>query len=155
MMFIEQSPLNINGTKESHDKFPNTISSEKNLYRYVFLSYPFPPVHLSLYTDIHFHTRHLHMYTFVCVCVCVLEYRNAGKADNESDVFKWEDGGGQAVLLEYRNAENDPVHEKIFQKKWGKGALREVIYAIAATERTKLFEKTSNSTSVHTGKELP
>jgi hypothetical protein len=45
--------------------------------------------------------------------------------------------------------------EKIFQKKWGKGTLREVIYAIAATERTKLFEKTSNSTSVHTGKELP
>jgi hypothetical protein len=97
-------------------KFPNTISSEKNLYRYVFLSYPFPPVHLSLYTDIHFHARHLHMYTFVCACVCVLEYRNAEKADNESDVFKWEDGGGQAVLLEYRNAENDPVHDRVHRR---------------------------------------
>jgi hypothetical protein len=41
----------------------------------------------------------------------VLEYRNAEKADYESDVFKWDDGGGQSVMLEYRNAEKAGAHE--------------------------------------------
>ena len=45
------------------------------------------------------------------MCVCVLEYRNAEKADYESDVFKWDDGGGQAVPLEYRNAKMAGAYE--------------------------------------------
>ena len=36
-------------------KFPNTISSRKILYRYLFFSYSFLPGHLSLCTDTHFH----------------------------------------------------------------------------------------------------
>ena len=35
--------------------FPNTISSGKILYRYLFFSYPVLPGHLSLCTDTHFH----------------------------------------------------------------------------------------------------
>ncbi len=36
-------------------KFPNTISSGKIIYPYLFFSYPFLPGHLSLCTDTHFH----------------------------------------------------------------------------------------------------
>ena len=36
-------------------QFPNTISSGKILYRYLFFSYPYLPSHLSLYTGIRIH----------------------------------------------------------------------------------------------------
>jgi hypothetical protein len=47
-------------------KFPNTISSGKILYRYLFFSYPFLPGHLSLCTDTHFHT--------LCVSLCACAF---------------------------------------------------------------------------------
>ena len=55
-IFIQECPLSINGTKESHDnQIPSYNLVGKILYRYLFFSYFFLPGHLSLCTDKYFH----------------------------------------------------------------------------------------------------